>query len=405
MKKMIFSTLLVLVFLAACMPQGEAVNLTPTVVVNPAPGEAGCKVTPHEYMAQGIPIPAVVLVNIPGVDGLSMYWKDGSPHGSYQTGSPIPVNQLHIAYPIADGSDSAPLIFLNSDESGLHLKINRAGQISNLIDFQQQVVVMSLIGIPARSTIAYSTLFPSPDGKSLRSEIFVGDYLTIASSAPALVVDSTESRYAIPVAIHRDSYEKNDGIWYTYGLFGIGGDSLTDERKGLYYLDLSSGQSLEFLGMGCQFSGLSTGQNWATWFYNGSVHAADLHTGQEVSYPLMRDYPRGAYASISPAEGVLAWLEGKGFQFDGTLDTTLRMATLNGNVIAEYPLSTFVQAAGLGEKIGVVPVGWMSPDNENLVVAVFSASTDQSALVYVDVNAGKITPFVSNGTFAGFAYP
>jgi hypothetical protein len=36
---------------------------------------------------------------------------------------------------------------------------------------------------------------------------------------------------------------------------------------------------------------------------------------------------------------------------------------------------------------------------------VYNASTDRSALVYLDVNANKLTPFVSSGLFAGFAYP
>ena len=405
MKKIFTSALLILFLLAACVPGDRPAVPTPTVVVNPPAAAQNCTVTPHEYMAQGIPIPVAVVVNTPGVDGLSLFWKDGSPYGSWRTGSPLPVTKLHVATPTSGGVDAAPLIFLNSDESGVHLKLNQAGQISNLIDFPAQVVVTSLMGVPSRSTIAYSILQPSPDGVSLRTEIFVGDYTTIASASPVLVVDSTESRYAIPLAIHRDANEKANGVWYTFGLFGIGGDSMTDERKGLYYLDLSTGEQTEFLSMGCQFSGLSIGQNWATWFYNGSVHAADLHTGQEIAYSLTRGNDRAAYASISPAEGYLAWLEGKGWGYDGTLDTILRIATLNGIILEEFPVSAFAEVSGLGANIVIVPLGWMSPENENLLVAVIGASTDQSALVYVDVNGGKLTPLLANGVFAGFAYP
>jgi hypothetical protein len=406
MKKTFYSALLILFLLAACSPAGTNLPAVPTstVVVNAPQATLSCTVTPHKYMAQDRPMPVAVVVNAPGVDGLSLVWKDGSPYGSWRTGSPLAVTKLHVATPTSGGVDAAPLIFLNSDESGLHLKLNQTGQISNLIDFPQQVVVTSLIGVPARSTISYSTLRPSPDGKSLRSEIYIGDYTNIASAMPALIVDSAESRYVIPVAIYRKVDGTPDGIWYTYNLYGIGGDSLTDPRTGLYYLDLSTGERLEYLSMGCQFSGLSIGQNWATWFFNGAVHAADLHTGQEITYSLTRADDRAAYASISPAEGYLAWLEGKGWEYDGTLDTILRIATLNGIILEEYPVSAFADVSGLGADVAVVPLGWMAPENENLLVAVYSASTDQSALVYVDVNAQKLTPLVK-GIFAGFAYP
>jgi hypothetical protein len=82
----------------------------------------------------------------------------------------------------------------------------------------------------------------------------------------------------------------------------------------------------------------------------------------------------------------------------------LRIATLNGIILEEVPVSAFAEVSGLGSGVAVVPLGWMAPENENLLVAVYNASTDQSALVYVDVNAQKLTPFGS-GIFAGFAYP
>jgi len=261
MKKIFTSTLLVLFVLAACSPTGQNVLVATSTAANAPQAAQNCVVMPHEYMAQDRAIPIAVAVNVPNVDGLGLVWKDGSPYGSWRTGSLMAVTKIHVATPISGGADAAPLIFLNSDESGLRLKLNQAGQISNLIDFPAQVVVTNLIGVPSRSTIAYSILQPSPDGVSLRSEIYIGDYTAIASASPVLVVDSTESRYAIPVDIHRKVDGTPDGIWYTYGLFGIGGDSLTDERKGLYYLTLSTKKSIEVLSMGCQFSGLSIGQN------------------------------------------------------------------------------------------------------------------------------------------------
>jgi hypothetical protein len=217
-------------------------------------------------------------------------------------------------------------------------------------------------------------------------------------------VDSAESRYIQPVAIHRNVNDVPDGIWYTYNLWGIGGDSLTDPRAGLYYLNLSTGESLEFLGMGCQFSVLSNGQNLVVWVSPGQVHISDLHSGATTTHALLPGNDRVAHATFSPSEGYVSWLEGKGWEYDGTLETTLRVTTLDGVYAAEYSLPAFTGPSGLGGEIAIVPLGWLAPDNENILVAVYSAAMEQSALVYVDVNAQRISLLV-NGTFTGFGYP
>ncbi len=54
--------------------------------------------------------------------------------------------------------------------------------------------------------------------------------------------------------------------------------------------------------------------------------------------------------------------------------------------------------------IGMVPLGWMMPDDEVLLVAVYEAGGEQVSLVTVNVNLNSITPLLK-GVFAGFAYP
>jgi hypothetical protein len=364
-----------------------------------------CVITLHEYARQGLPIPVAVAANVPGAEGLSLFWKDGSPLGAWQTGQPLIGIKIHVAGVITEGIDLTPLVFLGGSEDGTtSLKASLGGQVSTLMIFPPGVMVTDLTGIPGRTWIAYSTLEPAADGSSLRSTITLDEYSTIASAAPAVIVDSTESRYIQPVEIHRNVNDVPDGIWYTYNLWGIGGDSLTDPRSGLFFLDLSTGESLEFLGMGCQFSALSTGQNLAAWISPGQVHITDLHSGATTTHALLAGNDRAAHATFSPSEGYVSWLEGKGWEYDGTLETTLRVTTPDGAYAAEYSLPAFAGPSGLGGEIAIVPLGWLAPDNENILVAVYSAATEQSALVYVDVNAEKITPFV-NGAFAGFAYP
>jgi hypothetical protein len=63
-----------------------------------------------------------------------------------------------------------------------------------------------------------------------------------------------------------------------------------------------------------------------------------------------------------------SWLEGKGWEYDGTLKTTLRVTTLSGGYAAEYSLQAFAGPSGLGGEIAIVPLGWLAPDNENILV-------------------------------------
>jgi hypothetical protein len=100
-------------------------------------------------------------------------------------------------------------------------------------------------------------------------------------------------------------------------------------------------------------------------------------------------------------------LEGNGSEWDGTLESTLRIGTLEGNIIGEYRLSTFVVPSGLGAGIALMPLGWMASENYSMVLAVYNASVDQAVLMSLDANTGQISRLSELGTggFAGFAYP
>jgi hypothetical protein len=405
--KTISSFLLLLVFLlTACVPAAR----TPTVSPSSAPVSVGtCLITPHNYEGQDNPVPMGVLANVPGSEGLSLIWRDGTSLGVWQTGFRVARTNAHVAGSSADGVETVPLVFLGSDENSLiQLKVGLDGQISSLKEFPRTVSVTGLVGVPGKPVLAYSTFEPLPDGSGLRSQIFLGDYETIAATSPVLTLDNGESRVAVPVAIHRDLNNTPNGLWYTFTLWGIGGDSLTDPHSGLYYLDLGTGESLEFLSMGCNFSDLSTMQNWAAWTSEGMLYAADLHTGKTVSFPRLTRNDRGPdHALISPGDGTVAWLEGNGSEWDGSLESTLRIGTLEGNIIGEYRLSTFVVPSGLGAGIALMPLGWMASENYSLVLAVYNASVDRAVLMSLDANTGQISRLSELGTggFAGFAYP
>ncbi len=346
MKTLSITALSLILMLAACAPAAVA---TPTAEPTPdamrVPVEAEeCVVTAHELSSQGIPIPVALAVTIPGNQGVDLFWRDGSAMGNWPTGVPFPITSMHVASPVPDGVEVAPLVFLSSSEEGIvNLKVSLGGEITTLVEFPRSIQPTALIGIPASSLIALSTLEPSEDGSKLTSQITIGDYRSIATAEPALVTESDQSQYAVPVAIHIVDENVVDGLWYTYNLWGIGGDSLTDARTGLYYLELSSGKSLEFLGMGCQFSALSTGQNYAAWIGEGAVHVTDLHSGKTTYFTFLPGNDRAARATFSPSEGFISWLEGKGWEYDGSLETTLRFTTLGNEFMVDYPLASFAE--------------------------------------------------------------
>jgi hypothetical protein len=406
MKTTLSIPLLFVFLLSACAPAGS----TPA---NPTtPGQvpvAGCLVTPHEYARQDNPVPMGVLASIPGNPGLSLIWRDGTSLNTWQTETLAGRMNAHLAGSGNDEGDTAPLVFLGMGANSLtQLKVSLNGQITVIREFPRSVTVTSLIGIPMLPIIAYSTVEPLPDGSGMRSQVFLGDYQSIASATPILSIDSAEPQVALAVAIHRDLNNAPTGLWYTYTPWGIGGDSLTDPRAGLFFFDLASRKSLEFLSMGCNFASLSVSQSWAAWESDGTLFAADLHNAVPISFSRLNGYDRGpVHAFIGPGDGYISWMEGKGSEYDGTLDTTLRLGTLEGTLIGEYPLGEFVEPSGLGEGIVITPLGWMVSENYNLVVAAYNASTERAVLLSLDVNAGEIKLLreISREGFAGFAYP
>jgi len=406
MKNTLLIPLLFLFLLSACAP----VRSAPTGPITPGQESAvGCRVTPHEYARLGNSIPMGVLASIPGSPGLSLIWRDGTSLKTWQTGTLAGRMNAHLAGSGNDEGDTVPLVFLGMDANGLsQLKVSLNGETTVIREFPRSVTVTNLIGIPTLPVIAYSTVESFADGTGLRSQVFLGDYQSIASANPILSIESSDPQIIQVVAIYRDVNNSPTGLWYTYAPWGIGGDSLTDPHAGLFFIDLASGKSLEFLSMGCNFASLSVSQSWAAWESDGVLYAADLHTAEPISFSRLSGYDRGpVHAFLGPGDGYLAWMEGKGSEYDGTLDTTLRVGTLERYLIGEYPLTAFIEPSGLGEGIVITPLGWMASENYNLVVAAYNASTERAVLLSVDVNAGKITLLseVNREGFAGFAYP
>jgi hypothetical protein len=366
--------------------------------VIPVPGD------PDDILSQPIPIPAAVLVDTRDGLGLTLYDRTGLALGEWAITPPVP-GSGHVAASIADGVNAAPLVFLGgSDEPGAtFLRTSLGGNTSVLFEVPQPPG-SRLVGVPGQPFIAFSTIEPLSEGAIIRSKLYVGSYDVVSLDTPALVMDSNESRIIVPVAI-RMGFEKPEGVWYTLSWWGIGGDLFTEPFAGLYYLDLETGGVSEFLGMDKTFSGLSVSQTLAAWTAspNAALSVTNLKTGDSVTFPVLPENDRGAtHAFVSPGDGYVAWVEGMGWLYDGNLETTIRIVTLNGISLGDYPASLFAKSSGLGTDILICPVGWLN--DEVLLVAVYSQATEEGSLVLLNANTGELSPY-HEGFFAGFAYP
>ena len=381
--------------------RGECTAASPTSAsVTPVAGETP-QITPQETR-----LPAGILVN-PGTDQvITLYNPEGGLVGAWQTTLPAPASAVHLAGSIASGVDNTPLVFPGTQNEILGLKVSQAGQITGLLDFPRGIVFTDLIGAPGNPWVAYSVIEPQKDGSSLMSKLYIGEYDKLAAVEPTIVVENKEARILLPVALRMQSGVPQ-GIWYTYSVWGIGGDSFVAPNAGLYYLDLLSGSTHEYLTIEQRFSNLSPDQIWAAWtpdLPDAAMNLTNLDSGETISFPLLPESERGAvHAFISPDNTYFAWMEGKGNAFDGNLKATLRVGTLEGNVIAEFPADAFneVSKAGVGGLIQTL--GWMDP--HTLLVQTYLPGDEGSGeIVGLDVISGEISPYTA-GRFVGFAYP
>ena len=366
----------------------------------PATGAAP-QITPQEII-----LPRGTLVN-PGVNQeLTLYNPAGDVVGAWQTTLPAPNGTIHIAGSIASGVGNTPLVFPGTQNEILGLKVSQDGQISGLLDFPRGIVFTDLTGAPGNPWVAYSVIEPQRDGASLVSKLYIGEYDKLPAIEPTIVVENKEARILLPVALRMQSGVP-EGVWYTYGLWGIGGDSFVAPNAGLYYLDLVSGSTHEYLTIDQRFSNLSPDQTWAAWTPdqpNAAMTLTNLVSGETISFPLLPDSERGAvHAFISPDNTYIAWMEGKGNAFDGNLEATLRAGTPDGKVIAEFPADAFneVSKAGVGGLIQTL--GWLDP--HTLLVQTYLPGDEGSGeIVRLDAISGEISPYTA-GRFVGFAYP
>jgi putative hemolysin len=262
---------------------------------------------PLAMNASSVPIPFAVLINTGDQRGITAYDRSGLALGEWQT-SPR-TGQVHTAGPITEGIMSTPLVFWSWDleDNSKSLNFNLSGNITPLLSITDPpIMVTGMAGVPSSPVIAYSTLQYEENGALIRSKVYIGEYQSLASASPALVIDSRESEYITPLAI-RVADQKPVGIWFTYHLMGIDGTpALYTNNSGLYYFDVSANTVYTFLEAGKKLTDLSPNQAYAAWVdgNSGEMQVTDLINGQTVSFPKLPESERSAgFGLVSPSGG------------------------------------------------------------------------------------------------------
>ena len=371
--------------------------------------------------AQAVSMPAGVIVNPYKIqtgmmDSLVFYTSNGSMLG--EMSAPYS-NKVHAAGAY-QGALNFPLVFhsLDTNTRQQSLKINKDGQVSDLLPLNERSVVSNLVGVPGEPTISFTSF--QPVDTKLQTQFFFGSVDSMPA-VPAFTLESAESTVWKLVAIQaRDG--ASPGIWFTREPWGIGGDIVFMYQEGLSYLEVVSGKVTEVLSTDATFSSLSPDQTWIAYSIRKEGGGSDffvcnLTGGEPVLIMPLPESDRGAGDGLfSPSNKYIVWREAQGSLMDGNFHETIRIATLDGQAVNNFADSMFYSVLQpqtgqpsknplpqFGEGTQVSPAGWLN-DETFLVQAISPEKPHDGALIKVNAVTGEIT-FFAYGDFAGWFYP
>jgi putative hemolysin len=415
-------------FRGECAP-GQYIP-TPTQPFQPTPTQPIQPTTtpqtflrPSDVVVQTISIPAGVIVNPRRIQtGATDSFVFYSPAGLQLGEMSAPYADRPHAAGTYQGALNFPLVFHSFDTENRtqSIKVNKDGQVADLLSLSEKSMVTNLVGVPREAVILYAVFQPL-DIRALQTQFFLGNVDSLATAAPILTLESPESRYWTPVAIRiKDGAPK--GIWFTRQPYGIGGEIVFMYQEGLSYLDLASGTIYEALYTDANFSSLSQDQMWIAYTVRGDsgsnffIHNLSV-LGEPVLIPTLPESDRGAGDGLfSPSNQYVVWREAQGSLMDGNFHSTIRVATLDGQIVNNFVDTMFydilqpqaVQTSKnplpqFGEGAQISPAGWLN-DKTFLVQATSPEKPHDGALVKVNVVTGEMS-FFAYGNFAGWFYP
>jgi hypothetical protein len=180
----------------------------------------------------------------------------------------------HLAGHLSNGPDDLSLAFFSWDTQSLMftngLGVNPLMPVENFY---------MLAGIPGMPYIAYTRLEYADSG--LRSYLTVGELASLPDASPIMTVSDTGSYAVRPLAVAHDQGQPL-GVYYTSVPYGIGGDIVFEPRRSLSYLELSSYQSREILGISTSPAGFSPDLTWMAYV---ALHSGSMTVGPMTIAP------------------------------------------------------------------------------------------------------------------------
>jgi hypothetical protein len=414
--------------LAAMSPTGEDTSpapLLPTDTAEPGTPEPGLPTDtaepetpapgclPVHPGAVGLPLPAGVAI---GEDeDIKLFNLSGSLLADRPVAGMTFMDEQHVHFAgnLGAGANNLPIVFFTLQGGGA-LKQNVNNAISNIGPAGD---LDSLTGSSGGSFLTYVSIDWS---NQWTNTVFTG---TSAGLSPRFIwvppADGHIGNAIRPLAIHTAAGSA-DGIWYTYTMVGIG-DIHYPPYNGLFYYDLSSGVTTEFLSADNAIGGLSPdqtrvaygpGQGGAPGVIRTSFTIRNLVTCQEsvVAFNPASNLG-GGWMVFSPDNSLVAWTEAGG---PNNMEASfrLRVANTDGTSLFDSPLASLTSFLGGEAPDYLTTVGWAA--NHILTMQAYLNVINQYVVILwaplpdhpIDpvLGAHQAVP-VADGEFIGMIYP
>jgi hypothetical protein len=313
--------------------------------------------------------------------------------------------RVHIAGPWTGDLSAVPVVFFATDgpsggQGTEWLRIVAGSADPVWMSVSQ---FFSMAGAPGQPVLAYSTL--DYEQSQPRSRLYAGNLQSLPGASPLFILADPDGYMIRPLSVDADAGNLK-GVWYTMVAWGIGGDIVFEPRKGLKYLDMTSGMVDEILNRDMAAWDVSPDRNWVAYStVSGPVSVLNRRTGEAATFPLLPDSNRGAGdACISPDGQYVAWMEGSGWTMAENPDfhASIRIGTTAGIHLTDIPQAAFDDIASSEKVSWVQPVGWL--DGQTIIVQVRYQDWSNAALLRVNID-GSNPLYLASGTFVAFLYP
>jgi hypothetical protein len=374
---------------------------TQPVIISTQPPAA----TQPPVQAASLYMPSGILVDSGDKYGITLYNSAGLSitelKASNQYG--FSVGDVHMAGSVS-GQILTPLVFItwNGDTRAVMANINDAISVVT-----QSNDLYQLAGAAGQNVIAFTEVNWPSNGSGLINNVYFGTLESLTgSNIPTISMLDTEGMAYQPLAVYAVNGVPK-GFYYSRAAYGIGGDIVFAPRRGLYYYEAASNNTVQILSPDRGPAGISPDMTWvASTTYSDftDLRLHQISSGTTVSLPIESTSDRGAGELVfSPDNHYVAWMEGSGFQMAEVPDfkSLVKVATTDGTVLFTLTSASFNGVIGTATG-RANPVGFI--DNENFLAQVRTENWDQSYIVKVNIPSNSISLFCS-GVFLGFYYP